>query len=74
MRQPFADRIQVVGRRDWIATGRYEVIIQETKELIHSKKAGMGWPRGDEKKQAICDKIELALKKIEAGGPETALR
>jgi predicted Rdx family selenoprotein len=59
--QPFSSRIKVVGKRDMIATGRFEVTVKETKETIHSKKAGMGWPTTNEKKRAICDKINEAL-------------
>lgn len=44
-----------------IATGRFEVTVKETKETIHSKKAGMGWPTTNEKKRVICDKINEAL-------------
>ena len=64
--QSYASRIKVVGKRDAIATGRFEVSLlkggdKHTKELIHSKKQGMGWPKGNEKKAALAEKIETAL-------------
>lgn len=67
LQQAFADRIKVVAKEDMYATGRFEVVIKETKELIHSKKAGMGLPQTDESKQAIVDKISQALVQLDAG-------
>lgn len=61
MEQRFSDRIKIVGKRDFFATGRFEVTVKETKATIHSKKAGKGWPTTPEKKQAICVKICEAL-------------
>jgi len=65
MKQTFSERIRIVDKGDIIATGRFEVTIKETKELIHSKKGGMGWPRSEEVKQDIADKIKEALMKLD---------
>ena len=63
--QPYADRIKVVGKRDLVATGRFDVILKDSKEIIHSRKSGMGWPQGKEKREALNKKIEMALVQFE---------
>jgi 23S rRNA G2445 N2-methylase RlmL len=59
-KQKFADRIKLVDKQDVVATGRFEVIIKETKETIHSENS-----MSDKTKQAIADKIEEALLKFD---------
>ena len=66
LKQSFADRIQVVESQDLIATGRFEVIIRETKEKIHSNsKDGARWPTDQEKEKVLLDKISAAIKELD---------
>ena len=43
MKQPFADRIDVIGMEDARVTGNFEVTVKSTGEVLHSKRvAGQG--------------------------------
>ena len=64
MKQSFADRIVVIESPDVVGTGRFEVVIRETKEKIHSRpQDGLAWPSDNPEKEAlIINKINAALK------------
>lgn len=66
LKQSFADRIQVIESQDLIATGRFQVIIRETKEKIHSNSEdGARWPQDQEKEKILLDKITAAIKELD---------
>ena len=59
------DLVSIHGYQDMMFSGRFEVKIRETKELIHSKKtvADHGWARRPEERDAIVGKIQAELDK-----------
>ena len=63
--QPFADRIVVVESQDLVATGRFDVVIRETKERVHCTEDGIGWPTDPEKEALLLAKINSALKELD---------
>ena len=61
-KQEFADKIQVVGKKDKEMTGNFEVTIGDEGQLIHSKKtAGQGLAKTDQEKAMIVEMIEEYL-------------
>ena len=60
--QPFADQIEIVGKKDTEETGNFEVVIGPDRQYVHSKrKAGQGRCESDKEKQMICEFIEEYL-------------
>ena len=61
-RQPFGNRVAVLERRDYGPTGRFEVVVRETKQVIFSRQQGMGLPDTPEKIQAVAQIVESILR------------
>eukprot|EP00542_Grammatophora_oceanica_P018142 CAMPEP_0194049354 /NCGR_PEP_ID=MMETSP0009_2-20130614/30492_1 /TAXON_ID=210454 /ORGANISM="Grammatophora oceanica, Strain CCMP 410" /LENGTH=121 /DNA_ID=CAMNT_0038695491 /DNA_START=174 /DNA_END=540 /DNA_ORIENTATION=+ len=61
-KQPFADRVTIIGERGQDSASNFEVHVEveKKKDLIHSESTG-GFPTSGAIKQAIADKINLAL-------------
>lgn len=58
----FGEDVEVIGVRDPSTTGRFEVTIMETGELIHSKATrGQGKCESPAEKEAIFAKVQAAL-------------
>ena len=60
--EEFGTKIYVKGYADDCLTGNFEVIITETGEIIHSKKAGEGLASTEYFKKRIKNKIKKTLK------------
>jgi hypothetical protein len=60
----FGADVHVVGKRDPMSSGRFEVTIKETGELIHSKATrGQGRCESKAEKDAVIAKVQAALEK-----------
>ena len=60
----FGSKVKISYQKDPGATGNFEVTLQSTKELIHSKKSqGKGRCESPDEVQAIVDKIMTYLTK-----------
>jgi selT/selW/selH-like putative selenoprotein len=58
----FPGQVEVKGVRDPQTTGNFEVVIQSTGELIHSKsKHGQGKCETQEERDAVIEKIRAHL-------------
>ena len=61
-KQEFADKIEIVGKKDPGNTGNFEVTIGDEGQLIHSKRtAGQGKANTDAEKAAIVELIQEYL-------------
>jgi len=58
----FGDKVEVTGEGTPETTGFFEVVIVSSGKVIHSKKNGQGHVDSSDKKKAIIDAIEEALK------------
>lgn len=60
--QDFADKIEIVGKKDYQITRNFEVTIGEEKQLIHSKRtARQGKAESDAERAAIVELIKEYL-------------
>lgn len=60
----FGEDVEVIGVRDPRSSGRFEVTIVQTGELIHSKDTrGQGRCESQAEKDAVIAKIQAALDK-----------
>ena len=58
----FGDRIRLIKTEDPGVTGRFEVVLRNTGELLHSKKhRGQGRCENSREVQAVIDQIQRFL-------------
>jgi hypothetical protein len=61
-KQDFADKIQIVGKKDTSNTGNFEVTVGDNRQLIHSKRtAGQGRAESAKERALIVEMIEEYL-------------
>jgi hypothetical protein len=61
-KQGFADKIEIVGKKDSASTGNFEVTVGDNGQLIHSKRtAGQGRATSNEERALIVEMIEEYL-------------
>ena len=61
-KQDFADKIEIVGKKDSTNTGNFEVTIGEDGQLIHSKRtAGQGRAETEQERAGIVELIQEYL-------------
>jgi hypothetical protein len=57
-----ANRIEVIGKKDPMITGNFEVTVVETGQVLHSKKhAGQGKATTMAERKAILEQVEELL-------------